>query len=219
MDDVQCDGSEPTLLQCSHSGLLRHDCIHYEDAGVRCRREEIWLNISVDIDDVHTVLITWMLQNDTVTVHWPDSYVIECFNENEGHRVEISASNSTFSIQFVGLIPSTPYNCCVSALPTFHGPYTYERACTDKAVMVQTTEYDLRDPSLIAIIIGGVLGFIIVILLLSLVVTILCLCTPVRSRFSKTTNIPKRYGTKQVVYSLLKLYNFISNNNMFTLQQ
>ena len=34
MDEVSCDGSETTLLQCNHT--TSHDCTHSEDAGVRC---------------------------------------------------------------------------------------------------------------------------------------------------------------------------------------
>ena len=33
-DDVQCSGSEMTLLQCNTS--TDHNCNHYEDAGVVC---------------------------------------------------------------------------------------------------------------------------------------------------------------------------------------
>jgi hypothetical protein len=132
------------------NGLFIHNCVHHEDAGVRCRKKERWLiqNLSVDIDsiDAHTVLITWMLQNDTL--HWPDSYVIECFSEDEGHRIEMSASNSTFSIQLMGLIPSTPYNCCVSALPALHELYVYKRTCTDEVIMIQMTEHTQRAPDL-----------------------------------------------------------------------
>ena len=109
MDDVNCDGSEAALLQCSHDGLLRHNCIHYEDAGVRCGSEEerrenddiISVN-RINIINVHTLLITWVLQNSTL--HWPDSYVVECFSEYEGHRISKSASNSAFSLTLMGLI-------------------------------------------------------------------------------------------------------------------
>ena len=34
MDDVSCTGSESYLTNCSHT--TNHNCVHYEDAGVRC---------------------------------------------------------------------------------------------------------------------------------------------------------------------------------------
>ena len=36
MDEVRCTGSEENLLLCHHTGFGRHDCTHYEDAGVEC---------------------------------------------------------------------------------------------------------------------------------------------------------------------------------------
>lgn len=36
MDDVKCTGDESFLVQCSHSDLGTHDCLHKEDAGVIC---------------------------------------------------------------------------------------------------------------------------------------------------------------------------------------
>ncbi len=115
--------------------------------------------------------------------------MIECFSEDEGHRIEMSASNSTSGVQLMGLIPSTPYNCCVSALPALHELYVYKRTCTDEVIMIQMTEHTQRAPDLIDmfIIIAGVLGFIIAILLLLLVVAILCLGKLIRSKFPKTT--------------------------------
>ncbi len=36
LDDVQCEGTEPSLLDCKHAGVGIHNCAHYEDAGVVC---------------------------------------------------------------------------------------------------------------------------------------------------------------------------------------
>lgn len=36
LDDVQCDGSEASLLDCSNSGIGQSNCDHAKDAGVRC---------------------------------------------------------------------------------------------------------------------------------------------------------------------------------------
>ena len=35
LDNVQCIGSETSLLACSYSDT--HNCVHFEDAGVECR--------------------------------------------------------------------------------------------------------------------------------------------------------------------------------------
>ena len=34
MDDVRCTGTESTLTSCAHT--TNHNCVHSEDAGVRC---------------------------------------------------------------------------------------------------------------------------------------------------------------------------------------
>ena len=37
LDDVNCYGTESTLLDCTHSTIGTSNCVHSEDAGVKCQ--------------------------------------------------------------------------------------------------------------------------------------------------------------------------------------
>ena len=39
LDNVMCTGEELYLTSCPNNGLYVHDCVHAEDAGVRCQGE------------------------------------------------------------------------------------------------------------------------------------------------------------------------------------
>lgn len=36
LDDLNCRGTEPRLVDCPHRPLGAHNCLHSEDVGVRC---------------------------------------------------------------------------------------------------------------------------------------------------------------------------------------
>ena len=45
LDDVNCNGDERKLTECQSNGPFKHNCEHYEDAGVTCfpRLEGIYI--------------------------------------------------------------------------------------------------------------------------------------------------------------------------------
>uniref|UniRef100_A0A4W6FRY0 HHIP like 1 n=1 Tax=Lates calcarifer TaxID=8187 RepID=A0A4W6FRY0_LATCA len=45
LDDVQCDGTESSLLDCKHPAVGTHNCAHYEDAGVVCGNSEYVIEV------------------------------------------------------------------------------------------------------------------------------------------------------------------------------
>ena len=44
LDDLICTGSESRLVDCKHSGYGVHNCVHYQDAGLRCQGKLIALH-------------------------------------------------------------------------------------------------------------------------------------------------------------------------------
>ncbi|XP_018601024.1 B-cell receptor CD22-like [Scleropages formosus] len=48
LDNMQCSGSETSLLDCQHGGLGTHNCNHGEDAGVICY--DIPSNVTVSVN-------------------------------------------------------------------------------------------------------------------------------------------------------------------------
>ena len=108
----------------------------------------------------------------------PASFEVDCHNER--HSITISVGNKTLTTQLRGLLPSSSYSCCVSAV---YQEYTSKAICThittlgnaERSVASNSSDSgsaeskDLVSNSVN--VVGGVLGFIIVVLLILLVIS------------------------------------------------
>ena len=54
LDDVECSGTERSLLNCSHGGVGIHDCGHFEDAAVVCAGKTCVLAVHACIATLYT---------------------------------------------------------------------------------------------------------------------------------------------------------------------
>ena len=126
---VNCLPQHDALLECQHSDYFIY-CDHSEDAGVSCQIDPRLKNISARVISVgnvtvHTVLVRWEVQN---TPMQPHHFEVECFNEQ--HKITVSVSNTTFNMQFQGLLSATSYTCCVLAFYREDDGSISKRICT-----------------------------------------------------------------------------------------
>ena len=94
-----------TLLQCDSNALFRHNCVHREDAGVRCTGNSSLLSnsiVNVSINnitsvinthgiDLYAILISWKWQNNSMIQNQLNSLQIECFSDH--HHIGMSVNS------------------------------------------------------------------------------------------------------------------------------
>ena len=199
LNNVNCNPNKDTLLQDCSSHSLSDNCHHGKDAGVRCQIDSrIIKNISASsvasTGTVHTVLIIWELQNNTL--YEPYLFEVECSNEQ--HKIVMSVSNKTFSTQLQGLLPSTSYTCCILAIYIESDDHNgAKRICTiiktpglpntqenfSTTAPAETVASDkFMAPDSVSNTVSGVLGSIIAVLLVLLAICGVALMYLLRQR-------------------------------------
>ena len=53
LDNVNCDGSEETIRNCSHRGWGIEDCSHSEDASVNCTAGSMYMHLNSKTHAIH----------------------------------------------------------------------------------------------------------------------------------------------------------------------
>ena len=140
VSDVSCDPArDMTLLECcsrvcrSNNERIKYCDRDRDSAGVRCIDVQRLKNISTTLISTtgtthFIILITWQLQQNSTAIaatYEPRSFEVSCFNE--WHSIKMSLSNTTFTTQVGGLLPSSSYTCCVSAV---YDSYMAKGVCT-----------------------------------------------------------------------------------------
>ena len=135
LDEVNCVGTEVTIANCSHGGWGNHDCIHAEDAGVRCAGSSgmlfnclSYIQFSVFFVCFTAVVVIRLVNDDTegyegrVEVYYNGTWGIVCddgwdFNDAEvlcrelGYGSAINAKSEEFYGQGSGIIWLSGLNC------------------------------------------------------------------------------------------------------------
>lgn len=140
LDNVDCQSSEATLLNCSHFKRFDrgYNCRNGGYAGVKCSEEQLRVqDVSIAIDNATTptIVISWELYGGTR--HKPSSFRVECFNRL---RKEFSlwVNNGTithlaYRVSVGDTLSSTFSACCVSAI--HYGYYETRRRCTSTEIL------------------------------------------------------------------------------------
>ena len=142
LSNVRCElARNMTILECCGREVQRkiRYCNRVDSAGVRCRDDQLVMNVRATLINTltntlthHNILVTWQLQQNSTrsrATAVPHSFEVRCFNEI--HSIEISLSNTTFTTQVGGLLQGSYYTCCVSVV---YELYTAKGVCTQAEI-------------------------------------------------------------------------------------
>ena len=128
MSNVNCaPETDDRLLECRHNTYSNAYYCHRR-AGVRCTPSQRIMSVRAARVDTavatptSSVEITWQ-QNTTVAE--ANIFEVKCYNDR--HSIEITVSSDTTTTELGGLLHSSNYTCCVSAV---YDLYTARSVCT-----------------------------------------------------------------------------------------
>ena len=150
------------------------------DVGIRCEQNLVKsisaANVTIpNYNTLNTVLINVTLVSNSIM----NLFRVGCYSQQHGvYYVNISVNNemNSFTTYLRGLFPSSFYTCCISATE-----YCKQYEARDTCISITTSNSNstlTESKALTSVgLVGGVLGFIIVVLLF-LLIAMVCLLQP-----------------------------------------
>ena len=160
------------------------------DVGVRCEQNLVKSVSAANVttpnyNALHTVLINVTLVNDSIM----NLFQVGCYSQEHGVYVTVSVSNemNSFTTHLRGLLSSSFYTCCTSATGILDHCQQY--VTRDTCIIIKTpndifngtfTQTESCAKALTPVsLVGGIFGFVIVVLLI-LLISLVCLQIPKR---------------------------------------
>ena len=209
LEYVECNPSiHCTLFQCPHGQPHDGNCHgEFENVGVICEQKKIVKGVSAtnvttpnrSTPHTVTVLINVTLNDNNNSIM--DLFQVGCYNQQHG-VYSVSNETNNFITYLRDLLPSSFYTCCTSRV-------SYECNCQQyvargTCISIKTQNNSTSNPvdpmisnqteskALTSVgLVGGILGFIIAVLLIALV----CLLQPHLKKFTITK---RRYVTRSM---------------------